>query len=293
MAASGGAVSSRSAPAPPEGGCRWLVEVAPRLLTSGTLVGAMVVDRMTLQVANTSEGRLPTPVLASHRWGLMKATVLKQASVTTLQFACTRELKFLFDRVQPSPAFSVMAACGISGVPISSLSYNWSIQDTYRYFEMPPPEVRSAADFLRQKVMPGILWASLRAGCSTGGGLVLGMRAASVLDDRLRGHGLVPPAGATRLASGLAVGASTSLATQGFHNICLVAGRMAALGVATQAPHYTTFATRTAWEEMGFTMFYKNFGARMAINAVTVGVLTFVDIFHRPELSGWSFVGSR
>ena len=80
-------------------------------------------------------------------------------------------------------------------------------------------------------------------------------------------------------------GSVGSLATQGAHNVTLVAGRMAALGECTQAPHYTTEALRVAWREMGVRVFYLNFGPRLVINAVTVAVLNLCDIFHRPELS--------
>ena len=255
---------------------------------------------MALQVAATSQGLLPVSTL-SHRLAIYRATIAKQSALTALQYALTRELKFALDAVQPSPALSTMVATGLLGVPCSSLSYNWAIQDTYKFHgALAPrkPHETGLIGFARAKVAPGLLWCFLRAGCGTGGALYCGPTVAAAL----RQHMVLPaassggdgqragrclPERAASLSAGLLTGALFSLATQCVHNVTLVAGRMAALGEAAQAPHYTTVALRQAWREMGGAIFFANFGPRMAINAVTVGVLNLCDIFHAPELSGW------
>ena len=262
----------------------WLTEVAPRLGVPGFAVASVTVDRMTTQVVSTSRGLLPAVTIA-HRVGIYRATIAKQTVAFTSYLALTREIKLALDRVQPSPAFSVMVACGVAGVPCSSLQYNWTIQDTYAYHRT-RAQVASES-FLRANVAPGLVWCFLRAGCGTGGGLYFGPSVARRLERSL-------PAGWTlhdstlSFVAGLLTGASGSLATQWVHNVTLVAGRMAALGATLQAPHYTAVALRQAWTEMGVSILYRNFGPRMVINAFMVGVLSLSNIFHRPELSGWS-----
>lgn len=272
----------------------WITEVAPRLGFAGFSVASVTVDRMATQVVGTSDGRLP-PVTTAHRLSIYRATIAKQTALTGLQFASTRELKLALDRAQPSPALSVMVACGLTGVPCSSLQYNWAIQDTYRFYgHAPPGGAPGLAGFLRQKVAPGLPWCFLRAGCGTGGGLHFGPTAAAGFAEAwraARGPAAAPlPERAARLAGGLATGAAASLATQGVHNVTLVAGRMAALGERAQAPHYSTVALAAAWREMGPAVLYRNFAPRMVISASTVAVLNVCDIFRRPEISGASMM---
>ena len=260
----------------------WLTEVAPRLGLPGFAVASVTVDRMTTQVVATSRGLLPAVTIA-HRVGIYRATIAKHTAVFTVNLAIFREIKLALDHVQPSPAFSTMVACGIAGVPCSSLQYNWTIQDTYAYHGARAQVAEES--FLRAKVAPGLVWCFLRAGCGTGGGLYFGPSVARQLKRSL------PPSwtlhdSTLSFIAGLVTGASGSLATQWVHNVTLVAGRMAALGAALQAPHYTTVALRQAWAEMGVSILYRNFGPRMVINAFTVGVLSLSNIFHRPELSG-------
>ena len=133
------------------------------------------------------------------------------------------------------------------------------------------------------------MWCFLRAGCGTGGGLYFGPSVAAAMERASpAGWGSALPEGVTPFLAGLLTGAAGSLATQGVHNVTLVAGRMAALGERVQAPHYTTVALRAAWAELGVAILYCNFGPRMAINAFTVGVLSLCNIFARPEVSGWT-----
>ena len=274
----------------------WPTDVAPRVGAAGFCAASVTVDRMALQVAATSQGLLPVATPA-HRLAIYRATIAKQAALTTLQYGLTRELKFALDAVQPSPALSTVVATGLLGVPCSSLSYNWAIQDAYGFhgaLASRKPHETGLTGFARAKVAPGLLWCFLRAGCGTGGALYCGPSVAAALRQHVAlpavasggGAGRLPERAAS-LSAGLLTGAAFSLATQCIHNITLVAGRMAALGEAAQAPHYTTVALRQAWREMGGAIFYANFGPRMAINAVTVGVLNLCDIFHAPELSGW------
>ena len=264
----------------------WSTEVAPRVGAAGFAVSSVTIDRMTTQVVATSQGRLPA-VTAAHRADIYRATILKQTALTSLQYVLTRELKLALDSVQPSPALSVMVACGAAGVPCSSLQYNWCIQDTYAFHgTLAPSSEGGLAGFVRAKVAPGLLWCFLRAGCGTGGGLYCGPSAAAAIE-RAAPAGWAPPERATPFLAGLLTGAGGSLATQCVHNVTLVAGRMAALGERAQAPHYTTVALRQAWAEMGPAIFYRNFGPRMVINAFTVAVLSVCDIFASPEVSGW------
>lgn len=265
----------------------WAKEVAPRLGLAGFTVASVTIDRMASQVASTSDGRIPN-LSAVDRLALYRMTVAKQTALTFFQYVGTREIKLGLDTVQPSPALSTMVACGITGVPFSSLQYNWAIQDTYRYTGIPPLESPGVSAYFRQKVAPGIFWSFLRASGGTGGGLYFGPTATALVDAQLRRGGLEPPAAVAKVLGSLASGAALSLATQWTHNAALVGGRMAAVGEATQAPHYTGIALRCAWREMGLRMFYLNFPARMIIQAVNVCILNMCDIFHRPDLSGWA-----
>lgn len=264
----------------------WLVEVAPRVGLAGFTVATVTIDRMAFQVINTSAGRLPTLILQD-RLEIYRKTVTKQTALMLLQFTGTRELKFAIDNAISAPAFSTMVACGLTGVPCSSLQYNWTIQDTYKHFKTPSPPTDGLLGFLRQKVAPGIVWAFARASCGTGGGLYFGPKAAAHIDRGLRASGIESTPAFSKVLGSLTTGAVFSLATQWFHNVALVAGRMAALGETKQAPHYTTVALRSAWHEMGASLVYRNFPQRMVIQAVTVCILNVCNIFHRPDISGW------
>lgn len=252
-----------------------------RVGLSGFGVATITIERMASQVRNISQGRLPE-MTVGRRWGMYRATIGKQTALMFLQCTGTRELRLAFDQVLPYPALSVMLAAGLSGVPGSSIQYNWIIRDTYRYFKFEVP-VSSVWD----AVLPGIFWAFVRAGVCTGGGLYAGPFVSAALNEKFVTAGVEPNATITTLAGGLISGATGSLVTQWAHNITLVAGRMAALGANTEAPHYTISAARASWREMGVSLLYLNFPQRTLINAVTVSMLNFFDIFHRPELSRW------
>ncbi|CAJ1427693.1 unnamed protein product [Effrenium voratum] len=269
-----------SAPLPPK---LWLTEVAPRIGAASFITAAVTVERMTSQVVRTSAGRLPS-LTPKDRWRTFHRTIGKQTAVVCAQFTGTREVRLALDNVAP-PALSIMLACGTVGVPFSSLQYNWAIQDTYRHFQIEPPFVPGLLGFLRQNVAPGVLWAFLRAGCGTGGGLYFGPGIAERVDAAAEAQlGARLPGRASNFLAGLGAGACGSLATQWVHNVTLVAGRMSALGEVHQAPHYTTVAFSAARRELGLGLLYANFGPRMAINAVTVAVLNLCDIFYIPEM---------
>ena len=117
---------------------RWALEVAPRLGVAGFVVGSVTLDRMVTQVADTSQGRLPAATAAA-RAGVYRATIAKQAAISGAQYLATREIKLALDAVQPSAALSVVVACGLAGVPFSSLQYNSIIVDVWRYHGHAPP----------------------------------------------------------------------------------------------------------------------------------------------------------
>eukprot|EP00930_Biecheleria_cincta_P036569 TRINITY_DN25067_c0_g1_i1.p1 TRINITY_DN25067_c0_g1~~TRINITY_DN25067_c0_g1_i1.p1 ORF type:complete len:275 (+),score=36.79 TRINITY_DN25067_c0_g1_i1:46-870(+) len=260
----------------------WFTELAPRLGAASVVVAAITIERTISQVVNTSGGLLQ-PLSHASAWRLFSRTIGKQTGIVFVQYTGTREMRLAFDRIlQPAPA--TMLACGICGVPFSSIQYNWAIQDTYRHCKIDPPAVSGLLGFLRQKLAPGLPWAFLRAGVGTGSALYYGpfmtARIHSATEGRLSTQ-------LSSLLAGLSCGAVASLGTQSVHNLTLIAGRMAALGVQQQAPHYTIVALAQARKEMGLKLFYANFQQRMVINAVSVAVLNVCNIFHRPELSGW------
>jgi hypothetical protein len=267
----------------------WAREVVPRVGIAGFAVGAIVVERMTPQIINTSNGVI-TSISPSQTRAIIKSSLAKQTGLIALQFATAREIKLALDSIQASPALSLLLAFGITGVPCASLSYNWAIQDTYRHLGIMPPRYAGITGFLKLKVAPGLVWSFLRAGCGTGGALYIGPIAASKLKSCFRwlSPTYTPPESLVKFTAGLATGGITSLATQGVHNVTLVASRMAALGTTIQSPHYTTVALWTTWREMGFRALYLNYPQRVAISAVTAAVLNACDIFHNPEVSGWS-----
>merc|ERR1712187_703573 len=93
-----------------------------------------------------------------------------------------------------------------------------------------PPTSAGIAAFLRQKLAPGLPWAFIRAAFGTGSGLYFGPKAAVTIEESLQNVGCDVPSRMTIVAGSLFTGAIASVATQGAHNVTLVAGRMAALG---------------------------------------------------------------
>jgi len=263
----------------------WCVDVAPRLGIASLGISAAIVDRTAPQVVSTSKGRLPSIAL-QHRVGMLAGSLGKVSAIKGLHFVCLRELKFGIDRLSPAPGVSTMAAYGLTSIIFQSAVYNVVTADTYAYFGKHGTTVRtSPVALLRQNVAPGVAWCFLRECCGVGGALILGPQLASWLESRARTMGTEPPHLLTRLAGGLCAGAFCSLGTQWLHNVNLIACRMAALGEAVQAPHYTGAALATAWRELGPAMFCLNFRQRAAEVATRSALLNLVDVFHRPELS--------
>merc|ERR1719382_1659892 len=116
-------------------------------------------------------------------------------------------------------------------------------------------------------------------------GLYLGPLVKERLQAKLEETHTEVPDKLLRFTSGFMSGACTAFGTQWMHNTTLVAGRMAAVGDARGAPFYTAASVLAAWNEMGVRMFYANYPQRLCLIAGAVGLLTMVDIFHRPELS--------
>mmetsp|Transcript_82857 Transcript_82857/g.173488 ORF Transcript_82857/g.173488 Transcript_82857/m.173488 type:complete len:272 (+) Transcript_82857:107-922(+) len=260
----------------------WTTNALPRIGLAGFCVASITIDRTAIQTVNTSGGRL-TKLTLSDRLKIYSKTIPKQNALMLGQYTCTREFKLWMDSLAVPPSISTVVACGLFGVPFSSLQYNLAIQDTYRHFALAPPESPGLLGYLRQKVCPGLFWSFSRAGFATGGGLCLGDLLAESATERLRHVGVEQPM-AAKVAAGLIGGSICSLATQSLHNIALVAGRLAVEGCTEQSPHYTTVAMVAAWREMRWSIFYLNFYQRMAIQAVSVCALSMCDIFYRPEL---------
>eukprot|EP00932_Pfiesteria_piscicida_P017755 SRR837773.4630.p1 GENE.SRR837773.4630~~SRR837773.4630.p1 ORF type:complete len:272 (+),score=33.31 SRR837773.4630:51-818(+) len=233
---------------------RWLSEVGPSLGVAGFIVGSITVERTTLQTVNTSAGALPSLSLRD-RLAVYRGSAAKQTVLMFAQYGLTRELKLGMDALSVPPAVSTMVACGVFGVPCSSLSYNWAIQDTYRHFKQPAPPSSGVVGYVRQKVCPGVLWSFLRAGIATGGGLYLGAEVSPWIDRQFRSRDLDVSPLVSKVVSSLAAGSVCSLATQCVHNVALIAGRMAVQGETRQAPMYTTVALTTAWREMRWSIF--------------------------------------
>lgn len=275
--------TSAQVPARASRGVEWFTQVFPRVGLVGLAIGSVTIDRTAGQVVNTSQGKL-TPLSLAQRAGLYRATICKQFALTTLAWASIREMKMGLDRITGSDAVSMMIACGLVGLPTGSLQYNWAIRDTYSFMNLPPAEKTGLREFYNLKIAPGLLWAFIRAAVATGGALYFGPEFTQGAKKCLDKCGVDAPKPVAQAVGGLASGASFALMTQWSHNLCLIAGRLSAHGETAQAPYYTTVAVRTAWRELGPSLFYLNFPARMAIQAVSLAVLTVADVFHRPDL---------
>uniref|UniRef100_A0A7S0B1X5 Uncharacterized protein n=1 Tax=Pyrodinium bahamense TaxID=73915 RepID=A0A7S0B1X5_9DINO len=273
---------------PPARVLEYCSEVVPRVGLAAFAIATVTIERMAQQVVNTSNNPKLPGMTAARALDIYRKTIPKQWVLMVMQFGGVREMKLGLDSLQVPAALSTMLACGVMGVPGSSLQYNWAIQDTYKSFGYQPPRHSTIAGFYRQQVAPGLPWAFARASLGTGSAVYLGPAATGRIDACVRGgEGLGPPGPLTKLLGGLVSGGACSVATQWIHNIALVAGRMAAMGDTTQAPYFTTAAMRVAWREFGPSVLYLNFPQRMVINAVTVAVLNACDIFGRTDLSPW------
>jgi hypothetical protein len=258
-------------------------EVVPRLFTAGGVIGVILTSSTIPQVVRTSEGRIGSLSWATK--GRMFAVITpKAAGYKAIQYGLMREMKAVLDPVV-GPAASKVIAFGAIGTLFQSVIYNTLIADMYAIHT---GKAKEAAPFnLRaffRGIAPGVVWCFGREGGSMGGGLVLQPIVKEHVEARLREANLEVPEIPLKFATGVLSGAGTALATQWLHNITLYAGRMNAVGEVKEAPHYTIGSIRACYQELGVSMFYKNFPLRMNLIAGAVGLFSLIDLFHRPEL---------
>jgi hypothetical protein len=260
----------------------WGGDVAPRLGIAGGVIGVILVNSTMPQVVKTSDGRMGS--LTWNMWGRMAMrSIPKAGGMKFAQYGVMREMKLCLDKVISPPA-ATMISFGVVGTFFQSAIYNSLISDMYKVYtgvEKKRPSLR----VLARGMAPGIVWCFGRECFSMGGGLWLGPVVKEKLLAQLEERRVEVPDKPLRFVSGFLSGACTAFGTQWLHNTTLMAGRMAAVGDARGAPFYTAASVLAAWNEMGVRMFYANYPQRLCLIAGAVGLLTMVDIFHRPELS--------
>ena len=252
-------------------------EVTPNLCIASTAVSLATVVFTYPQVVAVSKGVLPKPTLASTGAVAVK-TMGFQVPVKFCQFTLMRALKFRLDDASPTTQpLNTMVAYGTTGVPFQSLLYNQCISDIYKHHNASPPALggsglaEQAKSLFWKKVYPGIAWCFIRECCATGGALVLGPKIAPHYEKII---GEDKPV-LVRFAGGLTAGACTAFLTQWLHNTCLTAGSMSEMG-----ENPTTGAViKRAYENMGTSMFYKNYARRMMVIACASASLNVFTLF--------------
>eukprot|EP00930_Biecheleria_cincta_P035221 TRINITY_DN24239_c0_g1_i1.p1 TRINITY_DN24239_c0_g1~~TRINITY_DN24239_c0_g1_i1.p1 ORF type:complete len:292 (+),score=44.88 TRINITY_DN24239_c0_g1_i1:53-928(+) len=276
-------LSSPSMAATESGPRLWFGEVLPRLCSAGGVIGVILVNSTMPQVVKTSDGAMPklTPSL----WLRMGMRILPKAGgLKAAQYGCMREMKLGLDSLGCNPAVSKMLAFGVIGTGFQSVIYNLLIADMYKIHTGKNPQPLTVRTLVTG-TMPGIVWCFGRETFSMGAGIALQPFVAGYVKDHLAQNGYsAPPPKLLSFVTGFATGGVTALATQWLHNTTLVAGRMAAQGVREEAPHYTAGSLRTAYRELGGSLFYMNYPQRMCLIAGACGFFALCDIFHRPDV---------
>mmetsp|Transcript_4405 Transcript_4405/g.10221 ORF Transcript_4405/g.10221 Transcript_4405/m.10221 type:complete len:310 (-) Transcript_4405:33-962(-) len=265
----------------------WGTEVVPRVSVAGGVIGLILVNSTMPQVVRTSDGLMPQ--ISRSMWIRMCLRITPLAGgLKAAQYAVMREMKLTLDQVC-HPAVSTMLAFGVIGTGFQSVIYNTLISEMYKIYTGKAKTVTMGE--LARGIRPGIVWCFGRESVAMGAGLYLGpvvkaRLAASLRDEQgdSRVGGVHIPEGVMRFGSGFLSGACTAFGTQFMHNVSLYAGRLAATNEPKGAPYYTTEAWRTAYKELGMSVFYLNYPHRMCLIAGAVALLNFVDIFHRPEM---------
>ncbi|CAL1154279.1 unnamed protein product [Cladocopium goreaui] len=266
----------------------WGREVVPRVGVAGGVIGLILVKTTMPQVVRTSDGLMPQ--LTRQMWFRMVLRITPVAGgLKAAQYAAMREMKLSLDHVM-HPAASSMVSFGVLGTGFQSVIYNTLISEMYKVYTGKAKKAVSLRE-LAKGVQPGLVWCFGRESVAMGLGLYLGpvvktRLAAAVQDETGKPciAGVHLPEGVLRFSAGFASGACTAFATQWMHNVSLFAGRLAAHGAEEGAPYYTRAAWHTAYKELGPAVFYMNYPHRMCLIAGAVALLTYVDIFHRPEL---------
>jgi len=241
-------------------------------------MGMFTVERTVPQAVNLSQGSLPVADVAS-RMAIVRNSLAPQFAVRFGQLSFFREVKFALDTASPSTAILHQPiAWGLTNVPAQSLIYSMAISGTYKHFGKSPPETSGLREFIRLKVMPGVVWTFLRESVATGGGLVLGPKVKEQID-QLSGNSL--PNAASRFISGFLAGCVTGFATMLPHNCALTAARM-----AQQGENPTTLSCfQTLIREHGVRAMYMNFPQRCVVMACAVACLNTANVQGLPELS--------
>lgn len=266
----------------------WGSEVVPRVSVAGGVIGLILVNSTMPQVVKTSDGLMPQ--ISRSMWVRMCLRITPLAGgLKAAQYAVMREMKLTLDQVC-HPAVSTMLAFGVIGTGFQSVIYNSLISEMYKIYTGKAAKPVTMGELARG-IRPGIVWCFGRESVAMGAGLYLGpvvkeKLAASLRDEKgeHRIAGVNLPEGVLRFGSGFLSGACTAFGTQWMHNVSLFAGRLAATSEPKGAPYYTTEAWRTAYKELGMSVFYMNYPHRMCLIAGAVALLNYVDIFHRREL---------
>ncbi|CAE7279808.1 Nphp3 [Symbiodinium natans] len=266
----------------------WGSEVVPRVSVAGGVIGLILVNSTMPQVVRTSDGLMPQ--ISRAMWIRMCLRITPLAGgLKAAQYAVMREMKLTLDQVC-HPAVSTMLAFGVIGTGFQSVIYNSLISEMYKIYTGKEKAAVTMRELVRG-IRPGIVWCFGRESVAMGAGLYLGPVVKEKLGASLRDEkgdhriaGVHLSEGMMRFGSGFLSGACTAFGTQWMHNTSLFAGRLAATNEPRGAPYYTTEAWRTAYKELGPSVFYMNYPHRMCLIAGAVALLNFVDIFHRREL---------
>merc|ERR1711879_17455 len=160
----------------------WATAIVPRLAGASLPIQMVTVERTVPQAVNLSKGVLPTPDFAT-RMTIVRNSLVPQFSIKFAQLAFFRELKFAFDTLSPSTGMlNTPIAWGITNVPAQSAIYGMAIASTYKHYDVATGSNGGLAEFVRLKIMPGIVWTFLREGFATGGGMVFGPKVKEALD---------------------------------------------------------------------------------------------------------------
>lgn len=169
-------------------------------------------------------------------------------------------------------------AYGITSVPLVAAKYNMLISETYAFNGVPQKGYGSGFEavhsFLSRKIAPGFLWSFLRDSGSVGGSIAIGPVLSAKVVETLGLHEAQPDP-LVRFGSGLLTGSLCGLATQGFHNGALTAGRMMEAGVA--AGPLTGLSQ--AFREHGPRMLYMNIQFRVGVIAAFSAILNVAEPF--------------
>lgn len=257
----------------------FVTNLVPRYAGASLPIAVVTIERTIPQAVNLSAGALP-PCNATARMAIVRNGIVPNFGLKFAQLGAFREMKFAMDKYSPATkALHAPVAWGITNVPVQSAMYAMAINGTWKYCGKAPPLKGGIAEFVRLKIMPGIMWTFLREGFATGGGLTLGPHVQKQID--LATNNALSPF-ASKFTSGLLAGWACAFATMFPHNCALTAARMAQNG---ENPT-TMSCMRQVMKELGlFKALTLNFQQRCTVIAVVVGCLNTADVMARPDLA--------